>query len=126
MAENEVYPGDVFVMTTPSGGGFGKPEGQMGRVSEALQEFYGLGPTDTRVLDRFAAGLSDEFTEAVTEIVQDGLDQGVPAADLARASRLVQGYEKEFWDTLEAIDQDARSWPPRGYADRFHEASHAA
>lgn len=96
-----------------------------GRVSEALHEYYGLGPTQTQVLDRFAAFPRAEFTETVTEIVQDGLDQGVPAADMTRAARLVQGYEKEFWDTLEQIDDDARAWPPRGYADP-HTTSHAA
>lgn len=95
------------------------------RVSEGLQEFYGLGPTDTRVLDRFAMNPTREQFEAVAEIVQDALDQGVPAADLARAARLVQGYEKEFWDTMSKVDADYRAWPPV-----FHpigaRASHAA
>ncbi len=81
-----------------------------GRVSEGLHEYYGLGPTDTRVLDRYAGLRLD--TRELTQIVQDGLDQGVPAENLARAARFVQEYEKEFWDAVSAVDLDYRAWPP--------------
>ncbi len=69
-----------------------------GRMSLALQRSYGFAPEDTAFLDAFA-GLPSFESEALT-IIQDDLDHGVEPALIARSARLVQGYEKMFWDAM--------------------------
>lgn len=69
-----------------------------GRMSLALQRRYGFAPADTAFLDAFASLPSFE-PEALT-IIQEGLDQGVEPALIARSARLLQGYEKMFWDAM--------------------------
>ncbi len=69
-----------------------------GRMSVALQSHYGFTPEDTAFLDAFA-GLPSFEAEALT-IIQDDLDQGLDPALIARSARLLQGYEKMFWDAM--------------------------
>lgn len=69
-----------------------------GRMSLALQRRYGLAPADTAFLDAFASLPSFE-SEALT-IIQEGLDLGVEPALIGRSARLLQGYEKMFWDAM--------------------------
>ena len=81
-----------------------------GRLSRGLHEYYGLGPRDTQILDRQADLAS--ACDAACEIVQDGLDQGVPAERIARAARFVQEYERDFWDTMSEVDSESFAWSP--------------
>lgn len=81
-----------------------------GRLSRGLHEYYGLGPRDTQVLDRYATFPSGD--EEVCEIVQDGLDEGIPAERIARAAHFVQQYERDFWEAMSEIDSERFAWPP--------------
>ena len=92
-----------------------------GRLSRGLYAFYGLGPKDTRVLSRFAA--MPTSSDEMQRIVQDGLDEGVAPKALARAARLVEEYEKEFWDALAEADDAYRAWPPAAQAAQFEHAA---
>lgn len=69
-----------------------------GRMSLALQRCYGFAPADTAFLDAFASLPS--FESEVLTIIQEGLDQGVEPALITRSARLLQGYEKMFWDAM--------------------------
>ena len=75
------------------------------RLRDALRAGYGLAPEDTVYLDTFA-DLPDFEAEA-REIVQRGLDRGVPARKIGRAARLFQGYEKMFWDAMTRLSAPA-------------------
>lgn len=86
-----------------------------GRISLGLRLHYGLDREATRILDRFASGTPDD--EKVTEIVQEALDQGVPAEAMERAARLIQSYQRDFWDTLaRTLDAPAEADPSRSSA----------
>ncbi|MGH7542557.1 MAG: hypothetical protein ACREK7_01335 [Gemmatimonadota bacterium] len=69
-----------------------------GRLGRGLRTHYGFTPEDTAFLDGFAEMPS--FDEPAISIIQDGLDHGVKAADVHRAARLLQAYEKLFWDAM--------------------------
>ncbi len=69
-----------------------------GRMSLALQRWYGFAPEDTAFLDAFASLPSFE-AEALT-IIQDDLERGLEPALITRNARLLQGYEKLFWDAM--------------------------
>ena len=79
-----------------------------GRLSRGLQEHYGFASRETAFLDGFAG--MPPFDEPALPIIQEGLDEGVRAADVHRAARLFQAYEKMFWDAL--LDETTIS-PPR-------------
>jgi pyrroloquinoline quinone (PQQ) biosynthesis protein C len=69
-----------------------------GRISAALKARYGLKSDAVSFFDLFAnlppAG------DAATIVIQSGLDRGVPAAAIARAARMLQGYELMYWDGM--------------------------
>jgi len=69
-----------------------------GRISAALKAGYGLKPDVVAFFDLFAnlppAG------DAAIGVIQGGLDRGVPAAAVARAARMLQGYELMYWDAM--------------------------
>ena len=69
-----------------------------GRISAALKAGYGLKPDAVTFFDLFAnlppAG------DAAVGVIQGGLDRGVPAAAVARAARMLQGYELMYWDAM--------------------------
>lgn len=69
-----------------------------GRMSRALQRSYGFAPEDTAFLDAFA-NLPSFETEALA-IIQHDLDQGLEPALITHSARLLQGYEKMFWDAM--------------------------
>ena len=69
-----------------------------GQMSQSLKSQYGFTPKDTMFLDKFAT--LPYFESVALEIIQDGLDEGVPPWRLQRAAYLFQGYEKMFWDTM--------------------------
>ena len=77
-----------------------------GRLSRGLRQHYGFAPGDTAFLDGFAD--MPPFDEPALSIIQHGLDGGVRAADVHRAARLFQAYEKMFWDAV----ADAAPIPP--------------
>jgi hypothetical protein len=60
-----------------------------------------LTDADTVYLDTFAdLPHHPPFEAEALRIVQDGIDEGVPEHKIRRAPRLLQGYEKLFWDTI--------------------------
>lgn len=79
------------------------------RVSEGLRECYGLDRQATRFFDRFAAPAPP--ADDALEILQDELDQGCSTAGLVRVARLIQEYERDFWDALAEADHKARFAP---------------
>jgi hypothetical protein len=79
-----------------------------GRLGRGLREHYGLAAEDTPFLDGFAK--MPPFDEPALSLIQDGLDEGVRPADVHRAARLFQAYEKMFWD---ALADTAAIRPPR-------------
>lgn len=68
------------------------------RLRDALKAHYGLEDEVTGYLDTFAD--LPPFEAEALEIVQRGLDRGVPARKIGRTARLFQGYEKMFWDEM--------------------------
>lgn len=72
-----------------------------GVMSAALRDKYGFSSAETVFLDNFANLPS--FEDVALEIIQDGLDQGADPAEIRRAARLYQAYEKMFWDAMAAI-----------------------
>jgi TENA/THI-4/PQQC family len=69
-----------------------------GRISIALKARYGLKPDAVSFFDLFAnlppAG------DAAVAVIRGGLDHGVPAAAIARAARMLQGYELMYWEAM--------------------------
>jgi len=72
-----------------------------GQVSEALRNHYGLSRDDTAFLDAFAAIPSRD--DDALEIIEDDLGRGVTPQRIITSARLIQGYEKMFWDTMARI-----------------------
>lgn len=75
-----------------------------GEMSAALRAKYGFSAQDTAFLDSFANLPS--FEEPVLAIIQNGLDHGVDPAEIRRAARLYQAYEKMFWDAMWTIARE--------------------
>jgi len=71
-----------------------------GQLSQGLRDHYGFSEEDTGFLDGFAVLPSLE--EVVLVIVQDDLDRGIAPRQILRAARLIQAYEKMFWDAMAA------------------------
>lgn len=69
------------------------------RMSRALRASYGLGEAETAFFDLFAHPPAD-FEARALAVVAAGLARGVDARLVKRAARLLQGYEKLYWDTL--------------------------
>jgi pyrroloquinoline quinone (PQQ) biosynthesis protein C len=70
-----------------------------GRLAAALRERHGFTDQAVRFFDLFAED-DPAFEPNALALIQRGLDQGVTEAAVARAARLLQGYELLFWDTL--------------------------
>lgn len=73
--------------------------GACGRMHAALRGHYGLSEADCAFFALFA-GPADEFAQAGLEVIDAGLADGVRPALVARAARLLQSYELQFWDGL--------------------------
>jgi hypothetical protein len=73
-----------------------------GRMSRALRDRYGLTDAATAFFDLFAAP-PGELERQALRVVADGLAHGTDPRLVKRAARLLQGYEKLYWDTLHAL-----------------------
>jgi pyrroloquinoline quinone (PQQ) biosynthesis protein C len=73
-----------------------------GRMAQALQRRYGLGEADLRFFTQFAAAPAEVSPEALS-LIEAGLQRGIEARRIARAARMLQGYELLFWDTVYAL-----------------------
>lgn len=70
-----------------------------GRMSRALKARYGLPPEGVAFFDLFATP-PPGFEDNALAVVADGLARGAQGERIARAARLLQGYELLFWDTI--------------------------
>jgi thiaminase len=70
-----------------------------GRMSRALQSRHGMTEKATAFFDLFASPPA-EFEQGALAVVESGLERGADPRLIRRAARLLQGYEKLFWDTL--------------------------
>jgi thiaminase len=70
-----------------------------GRMSRALRARYGMGKAETAFFDLFASPPA-EFEGQALAVVEAGLERGTDPRLIKRAARLLQGYEKLYWDTL--------------------------
>ena len=75
-----------------------------GRMSQALRARYGLTAKECAFFDLFAAP-PPEFEALALAVVEGGLARGVDPRLIKRAARLLQGYEKLYWDTLDALSR---------------------
>ncbi len=73
--------------------------GNCGRMSRALRSRYGMGKAETAFFDLFASPPA-EFEGQALAVVESGLERGTDPRLIKRAARLLQGYEKLYWDTL--------------------------
>jgi thiaminase len=67
------------------------------RVSTALRRNYGLSAKDTAFFDFFAAPIPNFECNALAVIAAD-LERGAEPRLIKRAARLLQAFEKMFWD----------------------------
>ncbi len=75
-----------------------------GRLARALQERYGLKALDVGFLDLFATP-PPGFEKEATAVLAEGLARGAEPQAIKRAARLLQGYERLFWDGLWEVSQ---------------------
>ena len=73
-----------------------------GRMGRALRDRYGLTQEPTAFFDLFAAPPAEFEGQALAAVVS-GLAEGAEPRLIKRAARLLQGYEKLYWDTLHAL-----------------------
>lgn len=78
---------------------FGAWGGYCGRLAQGLHTHYGFDDAACAFFGFFAtpAPALDEQAEAA---VREGLDHGLDVAVACRSGRLLQSYEKLFWETL--------------------------
>ena len=89
----EAEIGAAFLVNFPSFGNNTR------RMSAALQRNYGMTQHDTAFFDLFASPMPD-FECNTLVMIQVGLDHGANPRLIKRAARLLQAYEKLFWDTV--------------------------
>ena len=70
-----------------------------GRLSRILQERFGLGEKEVAFFDLFASPPAT-FEASALSVIQQGLDRGTEPRGIRRAARLLQAYERMYWDTL--------------------------
>src|SRR5262249_7610064 len=75
-----------------------------GRMSAALRSRYPLAADDTKIFHLFPAP-PPAFGRQALSVVDGGLARGVEPRLVKRAARLLQGYEKLYWDTLHALSR---------------------
>jgi hypothetical protein len=75
-----------------------------GRMSQALRTVYALAANDTAFFDLFVNPPA-EFETGALAVVDAGLARGADPRLIKRAARLLQGYEKLYWDTLHALSR---------------------
>ncbi len=74
------------------------------RMSNALRTQYRLSAKDTAFFDLFASP-PPEFEAGALAVVDAGLARGAEPRLIKRAARLLQGFEKLYWDTLHMVSQ---------------------
>lgn len=72
--------------------------GNCRRMRKALHQNYGMAPSALAFFDLFADMPS--FEKEAVDIIQNGLDRGIPGRLIHRAARMLQGYELMFWDAM--------------------------
>jgi thiaminase len=70
-----------------------------GRLSCILKERFGLDEKEVVFFDLFASPPAT-FEANALNVVQQGLDRGTEPRLIQRAARLLQAYERMYWDTL--------------------------
>lgn len=70
-----------------------------GRMAVALREVYGFTAQETAFFDFFSS-LPPSFEPAALAIIEDGLNGCAEERSIRRAARLLQAYEKDFWDAV--------------------------
>lgn len=70
-----------------------------GRMGAALRNVYGFSAHDTAYFEFFGS-LPPSFETDALNVIQDGLNSCASPPDIRRAARLLQAYEKDFWDTV--------------------------
>src|SRR3989475_1555252 len=70
-----------------------------GRLSRILKERFGLGEKEVGFFDLFASPPAT-FEASALSVIQQGLDRGTEPRGIRRAARLLQAYERMYWDTL--------------------------
>ena len=70
-----------------------------GRMANALRSRYGLSAKATAFFDFFASPIPNFECDTLIAI-ESGLAQGVDPRLIKRAARLLEAYEKFFWDTV--------------------------
>src|SRR6266446_9035040 len=73
-----------------------------GRMAQALGQRLGWREAAVRFFTQFATAPADVSPQALA-VIEAGLIQGVAAPRIVRAARILQGYERRFWDTLYAL-----------------------
>lgn len=73
-----------------------------GRMSRALQRRYGFAAAEAAFFDLFASPPADFDAQALA-VVDAGLAHGTDPRLVMRAARMLQGYERQYWDTLHAL-----------------------
>merc|ERR1711976_536712 len=70
-----------------------------GRIRDALKR-RGMSESDVGFLSWFAAPLGAEYDASATAVISDGRKNGETLCEIERGVRLLQAYERMFWDTL--------------------------
>lgn len=90
---SEAEVGAAFLVNFPV---FGENTGRMGA---ALRNRYGLTPKETAFFDFFASPIPNLERDTLLAI-ESGLERGTDPLLIKRAARLLQAYEKFFWDAV--------------------------
>ena len=69
------------------------------RMGAALRNVYGFSAAATAYFDFFGS-LPPSFENDALNVIQDGLNSCASTADIRRSARLLQAYEKDFWDAV--------------------------
>ncbi len=77
------------------------------RMAQVLGQRFGLPEEPLRFLTQFAAAPPDVSPQALA-IIASGLQRGITAQRIARAARMLQGYELMFWDTIYTLSTAER------------------
>jgi thiaminase len=69
------------------------------RLGRALRLSYSLSGEQASFFDLFAER-NEDFEARALQVIEAGLQRGIPERLVRRAPRMLQGYEAMFWDTL--------------------------
>jgi thiaminase len=81
------------------------------RLGRALRLNYSLSADQASFFDLFAEPHED-FEARALQVIEAGLQRGIPERLVRRAPRLLQGYEAMFWDSLYEILGPLSEPPP--------------